>query len=67
MKKSKGTPRKKTVPTFTIGRNGFAKISAVEGIQITAAMEADFREFDRKGLSASQRRAVLAQKYGKPR
>jgi hypothetical protein len=52
---------------FKIGRAGFAKISAVEGMCISAAMKSDFDEFDRKGLSASKRRAALGVKYGKPR
>jgi hypothetical protein len=42
-------------------------ISAIEGLRITAAMEADFREFDKKGLSASRRRTILARKYTKMR
>jgi hypothetical protein len=52
---------------YTIGRQGFAKISAIEGIQITAAMDAEFHEFERKGLSAAERRKVIAKKYGKVR
>jgi hypothetical protein len=52
---------------YTIGRSSFAKISAIEGIRITAAMDADFHEFDRKGLSAAERRKVIAEKYGKVR
>jgi len=52
---------------FTIGRYGFAKISAIEGIQITAAMDADFHEFDRKRLSGSERRRLIAKKYGNVR
>ncbi len=50
-----------------IGRKGFAKISAVEGIRFTAAMEADFRAFEKKGLPASERRKILAAKYGRAR
>lgn len=52
---------------YIIGRAGFAKISAVEGIRITAAMEADFKDFDRKGLSHQQRRHRITTKYGKVR
>ena len=52
---------------FTIGRERFAKISAVEGIRTTATMDADFREFERQGLSAEQRRKVISRKYGKVR
>jgi len=50
---------------YTIGRKSFAKISSIEGLRISAAMEADFREFDKRGLSAAERRAILARKYGK--
>ncbi|WP_395714451.1 hypothetical protein [Reyranella sp.] len=50
-----------------IGRSAFAKIDAVEGIHTTATMETDFREFDRKGLSAEERRKAINQKYGKSR
>lgn len=52
---------------YVIGRSAFAKISAIEGISTTAAMEADFREFERKGLSAEERRAAIRRKYGKAR
>jgi hypothetical protein len=52
---------------FTLGRQGFAKISAVEGIKMSRAMDAEFREFDRKGLSPEQRRKAIAAKYGKTR
>jgi hypothetical protein len=52
---------------FTLGRKRFAKISAVEGIHLSSEMEAHFREFDRKGLSASERRKALAHAFGKAR
>ncbi len=62
MNKSGGrTPKR----GHTIGRKGFAKICAVEGIRLTAAMEADFRAFEKKKLPASERRKILAVKYGK--
>lgn len=51
----------------TIGRKGFAKISAVEGVRLTRAMEADFRSFDREGLPAQERRKIIAAKYGRAR
>lgn len=50
---------------YTIGRHGFAKISAVEGIRITSEMAEDLREFDRKGLSGDERRRAISRKYGK--
>ncbi len=49
---------------FVIGWRNFAKISAVEGIHMSAEMIAAFEEFDRMGLSAAQRRAILDKKYG---
>lgn len=51
--------------TFIIGRNGFAKIGAVEGIAPSRSLDKDFREFDRQGLSAAERRRALARKYGR--
>jgi len=72
MRKAKRpTPRivsaKRSDSPFVLGRSGFAKISAVEGLKVTAAMEADFREFDRRGLSPGERRAAIARKYGRNR
>jgi len=49
---------------FILGRQSFAKISAVEGIHLTDSMKKDFREFERKGLSAEQRRQMISAKYG---
>ncbi|HJS45946.1 MAG TPA: hypothetical protein VJ753_06045 [Rhizomicrobium sp.] len=49
--------------SYTLGRRSFAKISAVEGIKPSRRMNEDFREFDRKGLSAEERRRELASKY----
>ena len=50
-----------------VGRKGFARISAVEGIRMTAAMEADFRGFEKLNLAPSERRRLLTAKYGKAR
>ena len=52
-------------PTFVVGRRTFAKISAIEGITLSAQAENDFREFDRRGLSAAERRKALRRKYGR--
>ena len=49
---------------YTLGRTGFAKISAVEGIKPSRRLDEDFREFDRKGLSPAERRSELVRKYG---
>jgi len=52
---------------FTLGRSGFAKISAVEGIRLSAEMEKRFGDFDRQGLSASDRREIIARTFAKGR
>lgn len=51
--------------SFTLGLDSFEKISAVEGIGLSPALKRDFREFDRKGLSAEQRRRAIRAKYGR--
>lgn len=48
---------------FTLGRQAFAKISEIEGIGMSPAMEAMFQEFDRKGLSPEERRRAIARKF----
>ncbi|HEY4115203.1 MAG TPA: hypothetical protein VGM17_14205 [Rhizomicrobium sp.] len=58
--KTKAKPKR---ASYTIGRDSFAKISEVEGIEPSRQLEEDFREFDRKGLSATERRRILASKY----
>ncbi len=50
--------------SFTVGRDPFEKISAVEGIQISGEMKRDLRAFDRKTLSADEQRRVVLAKYG---
>lgn len=67
MKKIRAATSKRTRVGFIIGRSDFAKISAIEGIRITASMEADFREFDKNGLSANERRVAIVRKYGRAR
>jgi hypothetical protein len=52
---------------FTLGRKGFAKISAVEGIRLSADMEKRFGDFDRQGLSAGDRRETIARAFTKGR
>ncbi|MCR6732594.1 MAG: hypothetical protein NVV83_00110 [Afipia sp.] len=48
-----------------IGRESFAQISAVEGIEITAEMQARFKEFERLGLTSAQRRREILKLYSK--
>ena len=62
-----GSKSPKRSKGYIIGRSGFAKIGVIEGIRTTATMEADFRDFERQGLSADQRRKVINRKYGKVR
>ena len=67
MKKSPQNPQKKAPTGVTIGRQGFARISAVEGIRLTNEMRADFQDFDLKRLSNAERRLTIARKYGTTR
>jgi hypothetical protein len=60
-------PRKRSAKGYILGRRGFAKISAVEGIAVTADMDEDFRELDRQKLPPDERRRILLGKYGKRR
>ena len=50
---------------YIISRNVFVKISAVEGIQLTKEMRADFQSFEQKGLSSSDRRKAITEKYAR--
>jgi hypothetical protein len=74
MKARKLAPRRKNGATataapigggFKIGREAFAAISAIEGLHLTAEMERTFREFDRLGLSAEERRRLIIARYCK--
>jgi hypothetical protein len=65
-KPAKKRTRKKTAPTkFSVGREAFEKISAVEGITLTGAMVKRVEEFDRKGLTSAQRRSEIIKFYRK--
>ena len=48
---------------FTIGRRAFEKISAVEGIQPTAASTMRADEFERKGLPPAERRRAIIEAF----
>jgi hypothetical protein len=48
---------------ITLGRERFAKISAVEGIELTRRMKERVAEFDRRGLSAAERRRSIVRAY----
>ncbi|MBM3649856.1 MAG: hypothetical protein FJX11_18920 [Alphaproteobacteria bacterium] len=55
-------PPTSTAP-ITIGRKGFAQVSAVEGIRLTDEMWAEFQKFDQEHLSNADRRKAIARKY----
>lgn len=65
MVKASRPSKRRPTSSVTIGRRGFAKISAIEGIKLSAEAEEDFREFDRLGLSPAARRRALLRKYGR--
>ena len=50
-----------------LGREGFARISAVEGIELTADMRATLDRFDREGLSAEARRRDILARFAPAR
>jgi hypothetical protein len=50
---------------FVVGRARFAKISAVEGIQLTQVMEKRASEAGRKGLTAEEYRRTIVRSYRK--
>lgn len=56
--------RKKT-SQFVLGQERFAKISAVEGVVVTAEMKKRAKEFDRLGLSPAERRREILKVYRK--
>jgi hypothetical protein len=61
----KNTSKKPGISGFVLGRERFAKISAVEGIELSGAMKKRIRESDRKGLSAEARRAAIIRAHSK--
>lgn len=50
---------------FVLGRESFAKISAVEGIRMSKGMTDHFAKLDRTTTSANKRRTELKATYGK--
>jgi hypothetical protein len=58
-------PRRLPLGSYIIEREDFAKISAVEGIKLGRRVVEDFKDFDRRGLSAAERRRELTRKYGR--
>jgi hypothetical protein len=64
--KSATSPPGKRV-AFTLGREGFDRVSLVEGISLSREMRRDFRDFDRRGLSDEERRDLIRKKYVRAR
>jgi hypothetical protein len=61
MKKRASPPGRSRTSGVIIGRERFAKISAVEGIELTPPMKQRAAEFDRRKLTPAQRiRAIVA-------
>jgi hypothetical protein len=60
-------PIAKTVKTgrFVIGRDGFGKISAVEGIEMTTAMKERASNARAKGLTVEEYRRTIIGNYRK--
>jgi hypothetical protein len=52
---------------FALGRDSFARISAVEGIALTPEMPATLDGFDRDGLSAEERRRAIKSRFAPSR
>jgi hypothetical protein len=50
---------------FVLGRERFAKISAVEGIELSPAMKKRMSQSDQKGLSAAARRGAIIRAHRK--
>jgi hypothetical protein len=65
MPKQKTATGKSGKTGFVVGRAGFMKISAVEGIQLKPAMKKRAAEASSKGLSAEEYRKVIVRTYRK--
>ena len=48
--------------SFTLGRTRFAKISAVEGIDLTGSVLDELRDYDRQRLPPAKRRQAVVAK-----
>jgi hypothetical protein len=64
MKTKRAAPRPQT-EGLTLGMEGFAWISAVEGIKLSPESLEMFAEFDRRGLSNDERRRFILEKHQK--
>jgi len=64
-KQRKPTAKGAKAGGLVVGRAGFAKISAVEGIVLTQVMERRASEAGRKGLTAEEYRRTIVRSYRK--
>jgi hypothetical protein len=64
-KRSSSSRRTRRASGVALGRERFAKISAVEGIELTPRMKQRAAEFDRQGLSAEERRRSIVRAHRK--
>jgi hypothetical protein len=64
-RKSPSSRLKGEARAFTLRRAQFAKISAVEGINLSEKMVREFEEFDKDGLSAEERRRAIISGHAK--
>ena len=65
MTKAKQPGPKAKKGSFVLGRDGFGKISAVEGIRLTPSMKKRAADAERKGLSAEEYRQAIVRSYRK--
>jgi hypothetical protein len=66
MKKRGEPPNRESAKSgMTLGRERFAKISAVEGIELTSTTRRRAADFDRRGLSGEERRRAIVRAYRK--
>ena len=65
MPQRKKSTRKSADKGFVIGLAGFAKISAVEGIQLTPAMKKRASKAKRDKLTAEEHRAAIIRAHRK--
>ena len=65
MPKQKRPTEKSSKAGFIVGRAGFTKISAVEGIRLKPAMKERAAQATSKGLSAEEYRKVIVRAYRK--
>jgi len=54
---------KRPAARFVLGRERFARISAVEGVELSEDMRAMLDRFDREGFSAEERRRAILRRF----